>query len=115
MVFSPVELSEYNIWYVVKGKLSSLIQEVLPSEWELSMDSAYNIKGSIVRIVLEGSGDLVIEQALKFWFTTRNNQAEYEALIVGMILSLEMDATRLKVKVDSHLVTNHVSGQYKAK
>lgn len=65
--------------------------------------------------MLEGSGDILIEQALKFKFTTNNNQADYEALIVGIILALEMGSPRLKAKTDSYLVANQVSGKYQDK
>lgn len=51
-------------------------------------------------------------QALKFEFTTSNNQAEYEDLVAGMNLALEMGAFRLRAKTDSQLVANKVYGQY---
>lgn len=62
--------------------------------------------------MLEVLGNIVIEQALEFEFTANNNQAEYEALIVGMTLALEMWATRLKYKSDSQLVANKVLEWY---
>lgn len=62
--------------------------------------------------MLEGPSDIVIEHALKFEFTTTNNQAEYEALIADMILALEMGAIILKSKSDSYLDANQVSRQY---
>lgn len=54
------------------------------------------------RILLEGPGDIVIEQTLKFKFTTNYNQAKYAALIVDMNLTLEMGVTRLKAKSDPY-------------
>ena len=54
------------------------------------MDGASNVKGSRVGIVLEESDGILIEQSFRFAFKARNNQAEYEALIVGMLLSKEM-------------------------
>lgn len=40
----------------------------------------------------------------KFKFKANNNQEEYEALIAGTILALEMGASRLKAKRESQLV-----------
>lgn len=40
---------------------------------------------------------------------------KYGALIVGMILTLEMRTSKLKIKSDSYLVTIQVSEQYQAK
>lgn len=50
---------------------------------------------------LEGPGDILIEQALKFEFSASNNQSKYESLIVGMVFALEMKASRMKAKSDS--------------
>jgi len=58
---------------------------------------------------------LLIEQALRFAFKANNNQAEYEALIVGMLLAKELGARSLLVKRDSLLVTGQVTGEYQAK
>lgn len=68
------------------------------------MDGASNVKWSGTGIVLEGFGDIVIEHALMFKFTSSNNQVEYEALLTDMIFALEMEVIRL-TKSDSHLVT----------
>lgn len=74
------------------------------------MDGASNIKRSGEGIILEGPCDMVIEQTLKFEFTTNNNHVEYEALIVGITIAFEMGATILKAKSDSQLIVNQVSG-----
>ena len=64
---------------------------------------------------MEGPNELLIEQALRFAFKVNNNQAEYEALIVGMLLAKEMGAESLLAKSDSLLVTGQVIGEYQAK
>jgi len=53
---------------------------------------------------LEGPNRFLIEQALRFAFKISNNQAEYEALVVGMFLAKELGAQSLLVKSDSLLV-----------
>jgi len=57
----------------------------------------------------------LIEQALRFAFKASNNQAEYEALIAGILLAKEMGAQSLLAKSDSLLVTGQVTGEYQAK
>ena len=52
---------------------------------------------------------------MRFAFKASNNQAEYEALIVGMLLAKEMGAQSLLAKSDSQLVTGQVTGGYQAK
>jgi len=58
---------------------------------------------------------LLIDQALRFAFKVNNNQAEYEALIVSMLLAKELGAQSLLVKSDLLLVTGQVTGEYQAK
>ncbi len=59
------------------------------------------MKGSGAGVILEGPGDVLIEQSLRFEFKASNNQAEYEALIAGMNLAAEMGAENLRAKSDS--------------
>ena len=54
-------------------------------------------------------------QSLRFAFKASNNQAEYEALIAGMLLAREMGARSLVAKSDSLLVTEQVTGEFQAK
>ena len=58
---------------------------------------------------------MLIEQSLRFAFKASNNQAEYEALIAGMLLARDMGARRLMAKTDSLLVTGQVTGEFQAK
>jgi len=81
----------------------------------LSVDSSSNQQGSRAGVILEGPNGLLIEQSLKFAFKASNNQAEYEALKVGMLLAQELGAQNLLRKSDSLLVTEQVLGRYQAK
>jgi len=100
----------------VELSLGSTQQEVeVGSQWVLSVDGSSDQQGSGAGVVLEGPNDLLIEQALKFVFKASNNQADYEALIVGMLLAKEMGARSLLAKSDSQLVTRQVTGEYQAK
>jgi len=64
---------------------------------------------------VDGSNGLLIEQALRFAFKAINNQAEYEALVAGMLLAKELGTRSLLVKSDSLLITRQVTGEYQAK
>ena len=85
------------------------------SQWLLSVDGSSNQQGSGAGIVLEGPKGVLIEQALRFTFKASNNQAEYEALIAGMLLAKEMGAQNLLVKSDSQLITGQVTGEFQVK
>lgn len=51
------------------------------------IDDVDNMKGSGVRILLEGFENLLIEQSLKFKFEASNNKAKYKAFITSMTLT----------------------------
>jgi len=124
MVSWSVELSEYDLYYVPRSSIKSQVladfvveftspaQYVAPFVWLLLVDGSSNLKGSGAGIILEGPGDILIEQSLIFEFKASNNQAEYEALIAGMNLAAEMGAENLRAKSDSQLITSQISGEY---
>jgi len=90
-------------------------EEEISFRWVLSVDGSSNQQGSGAGVILEGPNRLLIEQALRFAFKARNNQAEYEVLIAGMLLAKEMGARSLLAKSDYQLVTGQVTGEYQAK
>ncbi|KAL0451276.1 UNVERIFIED_CONTAM: hypothetical protein Slati_1105700 [Sesamum latifolium] len=56
-----------------------------------------------------------MEFAIKFDFKDSNNEAEYEALVLGMRMAQDAGALHLLAYSDSQLIVNQVSGEYKAK
>nr|KYP35830.1 hypothetical protein KK1_043107 [Cajanus cajan] len=79
------------------------------------MDGASNLEGSGAGIVLEGPGGILLEKSLRFEFRASNNQAEYEALLAGMVLAKEIGATSLSARSDSQLITGQVARTFQAK
>ncbi|KAL2935298.1 hypothetical protein RDABS01_018416 [Bienertia sinuspersici] len=55
------------------------------------------------------------EYTLKFEFKASNNEVEYKAEFTGFELCLTMEAQYVHLKMDSHLITNQVRGEYEAK
>nr|GEZ37134.1 reverse transcriptase domain-containing protein [Tanacetum cinerariifolium] len=53
--------------------------------------------------------------ALRFMFNATNNEAKYEALIVGLQIAKQIGVKNLQANVDSKLVDNQVNGVYIAK
>ncbi|XP_047149063.1 protein NYNRIN-like, partial [Vigna umbellata] len=106
----------------VKGQhLADFAAELTPipdsSEpvWHLHVDGSSDRRGGGVGIVLEGPNGLVIEQAITFRFQTRNNQAEYEAQIAGLILARELAVVGLECRMDSQLVVGYMNGTFLVK
>lgn len=83
--------------------------------WTLFVDSSASKNGGGARIVLEGSGGVVIEQALIFRFKISNNQVEYKALIAGMELALDLGVDSLNCRTNFQPVEGHVNGSFQVK
>ena len=83
--------------------------------WRLSVDGAANSQGSGAGLILTSSDGIDVEYALKFGFQASNNEAEYEAVIVGLNLAHSMEADQLEVCSNSQLVVKQIEDSYKAR
>ena len=53
---------------------------------------------------------VVIAKSLRLYFSATNNEAEYEALLVGMAMVQRMGGKSIKIFSDSRLVVGQVRG-----
>jgi ribonuclease HI len=83
--------------------------------WRMSFDGACSKSGNGVGIVLLSPNKTMHPHVVRLEFSCTNNEAEYEALIQGMILAQEMKIEHLVVTGDSELVINQVTQRYKIK
>ncbi|XP_074346256.1 uncharacterized protein LOC141685030 [Apium graveolens] len=89
-------------------------EEFLHPWWILHVDGALNNNGAgagIVLITLEGHHPM---SAIHFKFYVTNNDPEYEALINGLKIALEVGVMNLIARSDSELV-NQVNGGFQAR
>ena len=133
LIKCAIELSEFDIRYkprieVKRQILADFIMEFalvelskatqltpdLPT-WKLSMDGVANAQGSSVGLILTSPDGIDVEYALRFGFQASNNEAEYEAVIVGLNLAHSMEADQLEVSSDSQLVVRQIEDSYKAR
>ncbi|XP_025670187.1 uncharacterized protein [Arachis hypogaea] len=122
-----VELSQYDLQYEPRQAIKAqamadfLVEvtgeapDVPNTRWKLHVDGASNQTFGGAGIILENSAGIAFEQSIKFEFPVSNNQAEYEALIGGLMLAKEVGASRLEVNSDSQVVTSQVNGSYQAR
>ncbi|XP_073109308.1 uncharacterized protein [Elaeis guineensis] len=83
--------------------------------WVLHIDGASNAQGSGADFLLTGLEGVVTEHALRFDFKASNNQAEYEALVAGLKLALELGIDRLQVFSDSQLIVGQTKGEFETR
>ena len=75
---------------------------------------AANQRGSGVGLVLVSPEKITIEKSLRLGFSATNNEAEYEALLMGMMMVQKMGRKTVKVYSDSKLVVGQVRGELEA-
>uniref|UniRef100_A0A2N9FRK2 Uncharacterized protein n=1 Tax=Fagus sylvatica TaxID=28930 RepID=A0A2N9FRK2_FAGSY len=95
---------EYKPWTAIKGQVWA--EFLAEFQYDLSL------RAGVVLISPEG---LVLEQAIRLKFSASNNEAEYEALLIGLKTATKLGASHLQVFCDSQLVANQVSGEYQAR
>ncbi|KAL0313245.1 UNVERIFIED_CONTAM: Ribonuclease HI [Sesamum radiatum] len=124
-----VELSEYDISYLPRTTIKSqaladFILELIGMSVEhtskdqmrlLHVDGSSTIQGSGAGIVITSPQGEDLEFAIKFGFKASNNEAEYEALVIGMRMAHEAGATHLLAYSDSQLIVKQVEDAYEAK
>ncbi|KAL0458861.1 UNVERIFIED_CONTAM: hypothetical protein Slati_0513300 [Sesamum latifolium] len=84
-------------------------------KWLLHVDGSSTAQGSGAVIVITTPQGEDLEFTIKFGFKTSNNEAEYEALVIGMRMAHETGAKHLLAYSDSQLVVKQVEGTYEAK
>ena len=79
------------------------------------MDGAANQKGLGIGIVMISLDESTLEKFLKLGFLAINNEAEYEALLVGLIAIQKLVGKIIKAYCDSRLIVGQVRGDFEAK
>ncbi|XP_021760669.1 uncharacterized protein LOC110725510 [Chenopodium quinoa] len=122
-----VELSKYEIHYkprtsIKAQALSNFIVETSYNDeeeelgtWQVSVDGSATSTGSGAGVVITAPDGKLFEYAMKFKFKATNNEAEYEATIAGIQLSVAAEAKRLVLTTDSQLVSSQYTGEYETR
>jgi hypothetical protein len=116
---------EFHSWTAIKGQVLAdfLVEfcnipeaEELPKEltWVVYVDGSSARGRSGVGVLLRNPEGQEFGFAIKLDFVTTNNEAEYEAVIVGLALSQEMGATNVEIRSDSQVAVGQVQGQFEA-
>ena len=96
-------------------RLIGMVSIQCPPLWELYVDRAANQRGSRVGLVLVSPERITIEKSLKLNFSATNNETEYEALLMGMMMVQKMGGKAVRVFSDSKLVVGQVRGDLEAR
>ena len=87
------------------------IPDVTHEYWTMYFDGSVMAPGSGARVVLISPDGSRLRYAIRLHFSASNNAAEYEALINGLHIAIELGATRLYIHDDLELVVDQVMKQ----
>ena len=82
--------------------------DVTHEYWTMYFDGSIMAPGSGVGVVLISPDESRLRYAIRLHFSASNNAVEYEALINGLRITIELGATQLYVRGDSKLVIDQV-------
>ncbi|KAM1649464.1 hypothetical protein EV2_010938 [Malus domestica] len=116
MIKWAITLDEFDISYQPKPaeKEAQKIEPTAPS-WSLYVDGSSNQQGCEAGLVLTTHDKVVMDYALHFKFKASNNEAEYEALLAGLLLTKHLGVKRIDIFSDSQLVVNQVISNFDVK
>ena len=107
-------LTDFIVEFSLKGGREMICPvEVIP--WKIFVDGASSALGAEAGIVVITPEGIKLEHSFRLGFKASNNEIEYEALLVGLRVVLDLGAKEVEVYSDSRLVVNQVQGSFKAK
>ena len=113
--FTEPPLEEVTKAQHMDGKSVDMISQQGPLSWKVYVDGAANQKGFGVGIVLISPEKITIEKSLRLDFTATNNEANYEALLMGMTMVQKMGEKAIEMFSDVRLVVGQVKGEFEAR
>ena len=84
--FTEPPIEELESTENMDEKLVGTISQYRLPAWEVYVDGASNQKGSGIGLVLISPEKVIVEKSLRLDFSTTNNKAEYETLLMGMAM-----------------------------
>uniref|UniRef100_J3MCF0 RNA-directed DNA polymerase n=1 Tax=Oryza brachyantha TaxID=4533 RepID=J3MCF0_ORYBR len=88
---------------------------IADSSWKMYFDGACRRSGAGAGVVFVTPTEDIIPYSFTLTTTISNNAAEYEALIIGLEIALNMGLDTLYVYGDSQLIINQLTGTYTIK
>ena len=79
------------------GKSVGMVSLQEPLSWRVYIDGSANQRGSGVELVVISPDKIIIEKSLRLDFSATNNEAEYEALLVGMTMVQKMGGKTVEI------------------
>ncbi|XP_050908562.1 uncharacterized protein LOC127122235 [Lathyrus oleraceus] len=110
------DFSDEDIMFVKDSEIPEPSKGSEPEEqWTLMFDGASNVIGHGIGAVLMSPKNYHLPFTAKLCFTCTNNIIEFEACILGLEESIELEIKILEVFGDSSLVIHQIRGDWKTR
>jgi hypothetical protein len=118
-----IELGQFDLEFIprnaIKGQaLADFLVEFtnmpeieepnIEQKWVVYVDGSSMKKKGGARIVLVTPEGDELNGSLRLEFKTTNNKAEYEAVVAGLEMALELGADSVEVRSDSQVIVGHI-------
>jgi ribonuclease HI len=84
-------------------------------KWVIYVDDSSTKKNGGARVLLITLDGEELSSSPMLEFRTTNNEAEYEAVIAGLELALELGVESVENRSDSQVIVGHIRGEFEAK
>ena len=84
-------------------------------QWSIHTDGSSNQHARGAGVVIQTSKGDKIECMIRLDFATTNNEAKYEALVVGLDLAKATGAENMIMHCDSQVMTSQINGDYECR
>ncbi|KAI5350352.1 hypothetical protein L3X38_003243 [Prunus dulcis] len=108
-----LDIANANLLTRVHVFLNNPIYSIHLTPWKLYFDGSKTDKASGAGVVLEEPLGVRHCYSFQLDFQCTNNRAEYEALIIGLEMLVELGVQSVEILGDSMLVLKQIAGEYK--
>ena len=128
LVLWEIKLNEFDVQYhprtAIKAQaLANFITKFMVGEidewgatpWTVQTNGSSNKHAGGIMVVLQSLDGDIIKCAIRLQFSKTNNEAEYEAILIGLNLAKTIGVSSLILHNDSQVVVGHINEDYKAK
>ena len=84
-------------------------------KWVIYVDGSSMKKKGRAVVLLITLDEEELGSSLRLEFRTTNNEAEYEVVIAGLGMALELGAESVEIRSNSQVIVGHIRGEFEAK